>query len=360
MGSKTRLLIPAAAVILIVIAALIYLNHAGREDVDQAENERIDEAGEKGRSPREQGEIEDHAAGESDLSERITISGKLVLEGDVSSIPELDTIDVELKLLSGPEKVVQVQKCNVPGDFSFDGVGQGEYVIHAVTSGKWSARSPYVRAEGTDISGLVLELRERGQYTGMVLDYESRPVEGAEVLICFWSGYVYSPSLFDEAVRRKQGMVVKTDSKGRFSGVSPDSHSHIFARKEGYTVAQTCGGRGGDDEVLRMGMESIISGTVADPDGRIVPGALVVISPDTKSPSSGPGMSDGAGSYVVMSDEIGIFSLNGLHGGSYRILAWSSDKQMSGTMKCKVKSEEATNIGPETLPPPATDPCRRR
>ncbi len=108
-------------------------------------------------------------------------------------------------------------------------------------------------------------------FTGRVIDYNARPVEGATV-VCYKSDYELNQRSYEHL---KQ---VKTTSDGRFSlqVETESSHPYLVAGKQGlalgwrqiYSVSEP---------TIRLGRPSLFKGTVVDQAGHPVPGAKVRI-----------------------------------------------------------------------------------
>ena len=119
-------------------------------------------------------------------------------------------------------------------------------------------------------------------YTGRVIDYKARPVEGATV-VCYGlqnklGKYTSSRDKRDSHSYETLGRV-RTTSDGRFSlqvQTEAFSPSYLVASKQGLALGwrETYNVR---DHIIRLGRPSQFKGTVVDQAGRPVPGAKVRI-----------------------------------------------------------------------------------
>jgi len=109
-------------------------------------------------------------------------------------------------------------------------------------------------------------------YTGKVIDYNARPVEGATV-VCYKSDYELNQRSYEHL---KQ---VKTTSDGRFSlqVETEDSSPVLVAGKQGLALGWWSQFGRAIEPTIRLGRPSQFKGTVVDPAGRPVPGARVRI-----------------------------------------------------------------------------------
>ena len=108
-------------------------------------------------------------------------------------------------------------------------------------------------------------------YTGKVIDYNARPVEGATV-VCYKSDYELNQRSYEHL---KQ---VKTTSDGRFSlqVETEDSSPLLVAGKQGLALGWREIYRG-SEPTIRLGRPSQFKGTVVDQAGRPVSDAKVRI-----------------------------------------------------------------------------------
>jgi len=122
------------------------------------------------------------------------------------------------------------------------------------------------------INNSIAEEAKKITYTGRVIDYNARPVEGATV-VCYKSDYELNQRSYEHL---KQ---VKTTSDGRFSlqvQTEAFSPSYLVAGKQGLALGwrETYNVR---DHIIRLGRPSQFKGTVVDSAGHPVPGAKVRI-----------------------------------------------------------------------------------
>ncbi len=274
------------------------------------------------------------------------ISGKVHMNDDESEQPDLKSATIQLKTLAIPPVVIDSLSCDLPGDFMFSDVEDGEYLVDAVSSGDWSVVPEYARVKnGKDVSELSLYFQKRLNFKGIVQDKDSNPIERAQVFVAEDTAWTYSSILFEEAVRRDIGKLYSTDVDGRFSGYSRNDHLHLFVRKEGYAIAMDCCGstaRKGSDIVFTLADGAMITGNVVDESGFPAGQALVVA--DWDSAISGyPEPSDSPRCIIVETDADGRFTVDSLHAGKYNIIARSSDRACVGMTTCEVTPEKTAD-----------------
>lgn len=109
-------------------------------------------------------------------------------------------------------------------------------------------------------------------YTGRIIDYNARPVEGATV-VCYKSDYELNQRSYEHL---KQ---VKTTSDGRFSlqVETKDSSPVLVAGKRGLSLGWWSQFTRAIEPTIRLGRPSLFKGTVVDQAGHPVPGAKVRI-----------------------------------------------------------------------------------
>jgi len=233
--------------------------------------------------------------------------------------------DAELTFSHGGS--VTSTRTGAEGQFRFEPSDPGPYELAEVTALGFLPYAPewghspirLVAHEGVLIRGLTITLRPAIEYTGVVIDPEERPVEGAEVVI------LATPGAMTDLEPQEDRFV--TDSDGRFVFHAPDD-ALFEARHPGFSP-----GRARLDTTAQVSHrltihlgpagetrgQAHIAGRVLDDAGEPVDDALVTCRFMSERPGTGEG--EVRSSSQAVSDDEGRFTLDDLDEGQYMVMA---------------------------------------
>lgn len=138
-----------------------------------------------------------------------TVSGQVV-DGDGTAFE-----NARVDLLNDSFERVDTTTTDANGSFNFSGVEDGDYLVEAYADG-YQGDSASITVNGSDVTGLQLQLKREYEVTGTVTDQDGNPIEGVEVAATF--------STVDE-----------TDSQGRYSINLTEGTYDLTADKSGWT-----------------------------------------------------------------------------------------------------------------------------
>ena len=207
------------------------------------------------------------------------------------------------------------------GDFSFDGVSPGAYVLETKSTGEATDRPPLVGRQiisvgSRDLTGVVVELRPGIELGGNVIVEGTPPSVWPQITLTPMEGLDY-PTEF-----------AMIDGNGRFTetGLEPALYSlnigsvsrpmflkavRFNGREIGNEPIDLASAQKGSLEIVISDRGSSLTGVVNDAEGPVGPGIIVVAHHRTL----------GRINRVTQTDESGRFSLTGLPPGEYLLTA---------------------------------------
>ena len=234
-------------------------------------------------------------------------------------------LDPKLSAASDPDGVFRLEHLPAP---EIDLVAYGPGLAPAVVLG---IRAGAGQEGAVDLGTVVL--RQGVELAGGVVDNEGHPIEDASVWLLD-PGESIARQKADPAHKREPECRTARDGSFRLSDLAPRTAVRLGVNAEGYQPSvvdlEEVGGSGHVRIVLTR--QGLLSGRVLDPDDLPVAGARVLLTP-ADDPAGVVGERLGMDAErSTKSDEDGIFELDELEGGTYRLEAYgdgflSSDLQ---------------------------------
>ena len=257
---------------------------------------------------------------------------------------------IALKSLENPQVSLQSIDCSVPGEFTFEKVSEGEYIIEGIPVNDWVTLPEYVKVTGLeDIKDLDLLYGKEINFSGIVIDIKSKPVEGAEILICINSLWTYSPILFDECVRRRIGKIIVTDKEGKFSGRAPRTYLSFIARKSGYAISRAVFQDDEKEITIRLDDEANVVGQVVDEKGN--PAQDVFVAARFRDEFNMRRGDDSIGHFLTKTDSDGKFQLTGMSQNKYTLAVKDSINSCGAIKTVKTGRGKTSDVGTIVLEP---------
>jgi sarcosine oxidase gamma subunit len=207
------------------------------------------------------------------------------------------------------------------GGFRFPALPAGTFRFSADHDTLAPGYSEPITLEGSETSGVVVQLGEGAVLAGRVVDAKGSPAASAAVRVM-----IASNSNGERRFRRPRQTF--SDDQGRFEMKAlPRGEVRVVALHETATsAAQTADLGGGDrrDVELVLDLDGVIAGVVVDTDGEPVDGAQVRLVPDFRRGRGGRGDRSDIrlrGLSTTITDPGGNFELTGLDEQTYRIQA---------------------------------------
>jgi len=208
------------------------------------------------------------------------------------------------------------------GQFELPGVPEGEYVVEGIAAGYASSFSePFSAVQGLVTSDVLVRMTKGGALRGLIVDsYSGAPIAGAEVSTKdnMWVEGDFFELFGEIEPSALTKATVKTDAEGRFEfSVLTPADYQIQIKRKGYTPVfvndvHVVEGQKTNLPTQTLAKGAVIRGVVHGKDGRVAPGANVMLTPVDNNLmwSNRKARADASGSYVVENAQAGTYKLS--------------------------------------------------
>jgi len=274
----------------------------------------------------------------------------------------------------GPPIRVQFTTTDKNGQYTFDTVPIGTYVVSAFAKGYQKGMSaPFTIAKGANTAPTIaltaLPTPVFGTVTGAVTDSGGKPIAGASVELIpspLKVGPDGSPSPTNPIMPPIRVLFATTDKNGQYTINDVPTGSYVVsAWADGYqrnTSAPFTAAQGSNTAptlaltALPTPVFGSVTGTVTDSAGKAIAGALVEISP-VPPPMAGPGpiiFPPPGPVQIAKTDSNGQYTFDKVPTGTYVVTAWADGFQKNSSAPFTVSqgSNTAPTLALTALPTP--------